>query len=135
MRLLVLINTLVLLASRVICHEDDDNLQETTTEPNLDTTTTGSPSLELETVDYQFTSLTSGFAIDVNFTEISGDSERTIMSMKVATTDAESEFSKSVCSGNARIIAIPWQECPPGIESLTTVDGDVIATIKSTSKY
>ena len=114
------------------CQEEEDDTQETTTEPYIDSTTTEAPRLGLEQLDYRFTSLTSGFVIDVNFTEIEGDSKNTIMSMKVSTTDPTSYFAKTVCDQTAAIIAIRGDECPPGIASLTFVEGDVIARIQKT---
>ena len=117
------------------CQEEEDDTQETTTEPYIDSTTTEAPSPDLEHLDYRFTSLTNDFVIDVNFTEIEGDSENTIMSMKVSATDLTSEFAKTVCDQTAAIIAIPGDECPPGIGSLTSVDGDVIARIQKTGYF
>ena len=116
------------------CQEEEDDTQETTTEPYIDSTTTEAPSPDLEQLDYRFTSLTGGFEVDVNFTEIEGDSENTIMSMKVSTTDPTSEFAKTVCDNTAAIIAIPGDECPPGIASSTTVNGDMIARIQKTGR-
>ena len=120
------------LLAGVYCQEEEDDTQETTTEPYIDSTTTEAPRPDLERLDYRFTSLTSGFEVDVNFTEIEGDSKNTIMSMKVSTTDPTSEFAKTVCDGFAVVIAIPGDECPPGIASNTSVDGDVIAHIQKT---
>ena len=124
--------SLIFLVSWVTCQEEEDDTQETTTDPYIDSTTTEAPRLGLEQLDYRFTSLTSGFVIDVNFTEIEGDSENTIMSMKVSTTDPTSYFAKTVCDQTAAIIAIRGDECPPGIASLTFVEGDVIARIQKT---
>lgn len=118
----------------VTCQDDGEEAQETTTEPYIESTTTEAPNFDLEHLDYQFTSLSSGFVIDVNFTEIEGDTENTKMSMLV-NADPDSDFAKTVCAGTAVIIAVVGDDCPPGIESQTLVNGDVIAKIQSTSKH
>ena len=114
--------------------------EDTTTESSTETTTdsateapTEPPDLGLEVLDYQFTSLTGGFYIDVNITEIEGTTDSSYLSMFV-NSDPTSEFAKSVTANDVFLIAIAGSDCPDGIEKTTTLDGDIIASVGKTGE-
>ena len=117
----------------VNCQEEE---QETTTEPYIESTTTEAPYIppNLQTFDYRFVSYSGDFSIDVNVTEIEGNTEQTEMSILVTSTSG-SAFAESVCNGTAVLIAVPGQSCPDGITPGTQINGDIIAHIDKASKF
>jgi hypothetical protein len=54
------------------------------------------------------------------------------MSMTVTSTNPD--FAKSVCAGSAKLVAISGAACPADVTSLTTVDGEIIASITTTGQ-
>ena len=114
-----------------------DTATESTTESETESPTespTEPPELGFEALEFQFRSLTGGFSMDATIAAIAGDFDHSYLSM-IIDSDPESDFATSVAGDNVVLVAVAGTECPEGIELTTTVDGDVIADVRTTGRF
>ena len=146
---------LVILMTSVLelrCQEDDneittleqdvittDEYEITTTAQEHETTsefaTTTSNSRIPTVLDYRFSSLVGGLAVDVNFTEIIDSYWQTTMSMRILSTPG-SPIAVEICQGRGtvKLFALNQDNCD-GVSSGAALDVETIAVLNKAGNF
>lgn len=116
-----------------------DEYEITTTAQEHETTsefaTTTSNSRIPTVLDYRFSSLVGGLAVDVNFTEIIDSYWQTTMSMRILSTP-DSPIAVEICQGRGtvKLFALNQENCD-GVASGATLDVETIAVLNKAGNF
>jgi hypothetical protein len=86
-------------------------------------------------LDYRFSSLVGGLAVDVNFTEIIDSYWQTTMSMRILSTP-DSPIAVEICQGRGtvKLFALNQENCD-GVASGATLDVETIAVLNKAGNF
>ncbi len=116
-----------------------DEYEITTTAQEYETTsefaTTTSNSRIPTVLDYRFSSLVGGLAVDVNFTEIIDSYWQTTMSMRILSTPG-SPIAVEICQGRGtvKLFALNQENCD-GVSSGAALDVETIAVLNKAGNF